>query len=56
MAKYMKKMEEMNPYYGLAEYKGYGTKSHDEAHAKAGPYLMHRKTFLPKEEDSALEL
>ena len=53
---YMKKMDELYPYYGFAANKGYGTKSHYEALAKYGPCPIHRKTFLPKEEDSALEL
>ena len=53
---YMKKMDELYPAYGFAANKGYGTKSHYEALAKYGPCPIHRKTFLPKEEDSALEL
>ena len=53
---YMKKMDELYPYYGFAANKGYGTKCHYEALKKYGPCPIHRKTFLPKEDDSALEL
>lgn len=34
------------PGYGFAEHKGYGTPFHQAALRKAGPCLLHRRTFL----------
>lgn len=42
----MDKLDELYPYYGFKDNKGYGTPRHLEALAQYGPCLIHRKSFL----------
>ena len=43
----MKELDCQYPGYGLAQHKGYGTKSHLEALRKLGPCSIHRRSFKP---------
>ena len=43
----MVELDALYPGYGLAQHKGYPTKSHVDACAKLGPSAVHRRTFAP---------
>ena len=47
----MLELDEQHPGYGLAEHKGYGTKTHREAITTLGPSPIHRFTFAPIRSD-----
>lgn len=44
---YMTELEGAFPGYGFAKHKGYGTPFHQEALARLGPCVEHRKSFKP---------
>ncbi|MCK9360874.1 ribonuclease HII [Patescibacteria group bacterium] len=43
----MDRLEDAYPGYGLAQHKGYGTKTHQLALKKLGPTDIHRKSYAP---------
>jgi len=45
--RYMQRLGDKYPEYGFASHKGYGTKQHQQALAKHGVLIHHRKTFAP---------
>ncbi|MBT4885017.1 MAG: ribonuclease HII [Legionellales bacterium] len=45
--RYMQKLGIKYPEYGFASHKGYGTKQHQQALAKHGTLIHHRKSFAP---------
>jgi len=52
--RYMREMDEKYPGYGFAIHKGYGTKKHLEAIMKLGPCPIHRKSFAPIKDRTAI--
>ena len=44
---YMEELDQHYPGYEFAAHKGYGTKKHQEALARLGPCVAHRKSYAP---------
>jgi ribonuclease HII len=45
--RWMVEQDALNPGYGFARHKGYGTPQHREALGRLGPCPLHRRTFRP---------
>ena len=45
--RFMVRLDRTYPEYGFAKHKGYGTKQHQEALAKYGITIHHRRSFAP---------
>lgn len=54
--RFMVRLDKTYPEYGFAKHKGYGTKQHQEALAKHGITIHHRRSFAPIKKLLAQEL